>query len=164
MAPEGELPGSWLRRLATEDPVEARLRRVVFEALLAGRPVTASELASESGRPVAEVRNRLAELAARGLVELDDQGRLVGCMGLSLRPTGHRLQLGGRELYTWCAVDAVGIPAALEADAWIDSRCAECGRPLGIDVVHGVPSAVSGQAVRLWVADIVPGRAMAGDT
>lgn len=162
--PGVELPESWLRRLESQDPVEARLLGAGFRALLAGRSVAAPELAAGSGLPAAEVRERLAGLAAQGLVELDDRGTIVGCKGLSLRPTSHRLQLGGRDFYTWCAVDAIGIPAALEADARIESRCAGCGRPLGIDVAGGVPVAAAGEAVRVWVADIVPGRAMAGDT
>lgn len=162
MAPEVELPESWRQRLATQDPVEVRLRLAGFRAVLAGRAVAAPDLAAELGLVLAEVHDRLADLAARGLVELDDQGRLVGCMGLSTRPTSHRLRIGKREVYAWCAVDAVAIPAALEVDARIDTRCAGCGQPLRIDVVRGIPAA--GEAVQVWVADVAPGRAMAGDT
>lgn len=33
--------------------------------------------------------------------------------------TRHRLILDGQGLYTWCAIDAVGIPAALSLDAQV---------------------------------------------
>ncbi len=163
-APELELPESWRRRLAARDPVETRLRRAGFQAVLAGRAVAAPELAAELGLQVGEAREHLAGMAARGLVELDDRGTVVGCWGLSTRPTIHRLQMRGRHFYTWCAVDAIGIPAALDADARIDSRCAGCGRPLRIDVARGVPTVGAADTIRVWVADVVPGRAMAGDT
>lgn len=169
MEPEGttpdvELPESWRRRLANRDPIETRLRRAGFQAVLTGRTMAAPELAAELGLPMAEVRERLTEMAAKGLVELDDRGIVIGCWGLSTRPTIHRLQLDGRAFYTWCAVDAIGIPAALDADARIDSQCAGCSRPLRIDLAGGVPTAGTRGAIRVWVADVVPGRAMAGDT
>ncbi len=163
MGPDIDLPESWLRSLATQDPVETRLRRAGFRAILAGRAVGAPELAAELGLPVDEVREHLARMAATGLVELDERGTVIGCWGLSTRPTSHRLRIHGRQLYTWCAVDAVGIPAILEADARIDSRCAGCGRPLRIDLARGAPAAGIGDTVWIWVADRVPGRAMAGD-
>ena len=45
----------------------------------------------------------------------------------SLAETPHRLMLDGRQLYAFCAVDAVGIPAALQVDAQVESRCHMCG-------------------------------------
>lgn len=164
MRSEPALLESWLRSLATLDPVETELRRVGFQVILAGRSVSAPELAAGLGLPVEEVCEHLARMAATGLVELDERGAVIGCWGLSTRPTIHRLQIHDRQFYTWCAIDAVGIPAVLKADARIDSRCAGCGRTLQIDLVRGMPMAGTGNAVRVWVADRVPGRAMAGDT
>ncbi|HEY3059929.1 MAG TPA: organomercurial lyase [Chloroflexota bacterium] len=61
--------------------------------------------------------------------------------GFSLVPARqHRLAMRGRQFWTWCAIDAVGIPAGLGEDAgraeWRDLRaggdstCA-CGDCLG---------------------------------
>jgi hypothetical protein len=161
---EQALPESWLRWQAAQDPRETRLRLAGFRAILAGRAVTARELAAEAGHAPGEVAARLRQMAARGLVELDDRGGLVGAWGLTTRPTGHGLRVDGRDLYVWCAVDAIGIPAALGADARVESRCAGCGRPVVIELVGGTPAAGAGERVRVWVADVVPGRAMAGDT
>ncbi len=45
----------------------------------------------------------------------------------------------------------------------MESPCAGCGRPVRIDLVRGVPT-MGPDEVIIWVADVVPGRAMAGDT
>ncbi len=161
---ETRLPESWLAWLSRQAPLETRLRQAGFQAILRGRPATPTDLAAELELSDAEVHTRLMDMAVRGLVEVDDRGVLVGCWGLSTRPTAHRLELNGRSLYTWCAVDAIGIPAALEADARVESRCAACGGPIEIELLGGAPCAGAGEATRVWVADIVPGRAMAGDT
>ena len=41
--------------------------------------------------------------------------------------------------YVWCAVDAVGIPAALGVDAQIASRCFFCGAAVSLTVKEGEP-------------------------
>jgi alkylmercury lyase len=54
-----------------------------------------------------------------------------------LTETPHRLVLSGQPLYAFCAVDAVGIPAALELDARVESRCHGCGMPLLLTLTRG---------------------------
>lgn len=66
-----------------------------------------------------------------------DPDRIVGVRGLSLVETRDRLTLGGRQLYAWCAVDAVGIPAALGGEARVDSCCHHCGAPLPVALRDG---------------------------
>lgn len=161
---DSALPESWLQWQAAQDPLETRLRLAGFQAVFAGRSVTARDLAAEVGRPLEEVGDRLRQMAARGLVELDNRGRVVGSWGLTTRPTGHRLQVNGRDLYVWCAVDAIGIPAALGADARVESHCAGCGEPIEIALARGALVGRAGEGIQIWVADVVPGRAMAGDT
>lgn len=46
-------------------------------------------------------------------------------MGLTHEPTKHALDLDGRRLYVWCALDAVGIPVALGRSARIMSTTAD---------------------------------------
>jgi hypothetical protein len=50
--------------------------------------------------------------AAKGRLEVDDGGALVGIHGLTLRSTRHRFVHDGRSHHTWCAFDSIGIPAA----------------------------------------------------
>src|SRR5205823_2343561 len=86
------------------------LRRASFRAVLGGAARALDDLAREAGASAEEA----AELARRDLVLLDGAGRVVGAAGLSLEPIRqHRLRMRGRAFWTWCAIDAVGIPAAL---------------------------------------------------
>ncbi len=50
-------------------------------------------------------------------VERDQQGRVVGFSGLTLRPTAHSLRVGDRQLYAWCAWDTLFLPALLDETA-----------------------------------------------
>jgi alkylmercury lyase len=58
-------------------------------------------------------------------------------------PAGHRLRLAGRQFWTWCAFDGIGIPAALDFDAVLDTRCPYCGRPIQVVIAAGRPPADS---------------------
>jgi Alkylmercury lyase len=54
-------------------------------------------------------------------------------------PTAFRVQAGGRSWYANCAWDAFGICAALHVDGRIETSCPDCGEPLSIEVIDGVP-------------------------
>jgi hypothetical protein len=51
--------------------------------------------------------------------------------------TPHRVETGGRTWFANCAWDALGIPAALNADGRVDSVCADCGEPVELEVREG---------------------------
>jgi hypothetical protein len=51
--------------------------------------------------------------------------------------TPHRVEAAGRSWFANCAWDALGIPAALHADAKIESACPDCGEPLTLEVRDG---------------------------
>src|SRR5581483_3377736 len=90
---------------------------------------------------------------------------VVGAAGLSLVPARqHRLTLGGRAFWTWCAVDAVGIPAALGADAVVETTCHGCGVAVRVVLRAGAAAEASHPDARLWNAEHQPGRSMAGGT
>jgi hypothetical protein len=91
----------------------------------------------------------VAGLHQRGLVELDADGLITGIHGLSTTPTAHRIIHDGRTIHTWCAFDAVGIPAALGLDALAETSCPTCGQHLDITFAHGRPTARTD--VRLWL-------------
>jgi alkylmercury lyase len=63
--------------------------------------------------------------------ELDNAGNVVG-LGLSVVPTSHSYQINGRQLYVWCAADAILFPIIHKASAVIES-----------------PDPISGDKVRL---------------
>ena len=113
---------------------------VVLSELARGEPVETSRIATRAGMPAPEVLDLLRGSPA----EWDDDGRLVG-FGLTLRATGHRFQIDGRVLYTWCAPDALAFPAVLGIEAHVESPCFVTGEPIRIDVgpegVRGVEPA-----------------------
>jgi len=92
--------------------------------------------------PGSALRARRAtdELVERGRAEVDDGGRIVGVHGLTLRETRHHFLHAGRLHRTWCAFDAIGIPAALAIDADARTRCPSCGDALHIPIHGGQPA------------------------
>lgn len=140
--------------LGSFTPEEQAVTRVVFQSLLEGRPIGLDAVARTLGEPAAAVEPVVARLLERGTMERDPStGQLVGARGLSLTPTPHRLVLDGRPLHAFCAVDAVGIPAALGRDARVASRCHACGAPLGLTVTAGVVTDSSPGTVVIWAAE-----------
>ena len=109
-----------------------------FAALWDGRAVRPEDLVP--GRP-GPARRAAAELVDRGRAEIDDQGRVVGVHGLTLRPTRHGFVHAGRFHPTWCAFDSIGIPAALAIDAEARTTCPSCDRALCIPIRRGHPDA-----------------------
>jgi hypothetical protein len=93
-----------------------------------------------TGFALEKVGALLDGLTERGLVVVEpNSGRVVGSRGLSWVPTDHRLRIRGHTLYTWCAEDAVGIPAGLGEDASIASHCHLCGAPVNVVCGATVP-------------------------
>jgi len=107
-----------------------------FAALWAGRAARPEELVRRRPR---RVRRVTAELVERGRAEVDEDGRVVGIHGLTLRSTRHGFVHAGRLHQTWCAYDSIGIPAALAVDAEVRTTCPSCGRPLRLAIRRGQP-------------------------
>jgi alkylmercury lyase len=144
---------------------EQALRKAAFRAILAGEAIDRDGLVMATGFASEKVDALLDGLTERGLVVVEpDSGRVVGIWGLSAVPTGHRLHIRGRDLYTWCALDAVGIPAGLGEDANIVSRCYQCGVPVNVEVSVGQVAHAVPPDVRLWVMADVVGRSVVGFT
>jgi hypothetical protein len=146
--------------LASFSDEERAVSRYLFGRVLAGQAVRPEELGGAIGlRPVA-ASNALTALRDRGTLLIDEAtGEVVGARGLSLRETPHALRLRDRTLYAFCAVDALGIPAALGLDADVTSRCHACRAPLRIAVRGGaVADAASGAVI--WAVDRDPCRSL----
>ncbi|MGH8999383.1 MAG: organomercurial lyase [Acidimicrobiia bacterium] len=116
-----------------------------FVALWDGRAARPDELVPGSAR---RVRRATAELVDRGRAEVDDDGRVVGVHGLTLRETRHGFLHAGRLHRTWCAFDAVGIPAALQIAADARTTCPACGRAVHVPIRGGQPEVSD---VALWL-------------
>jgi alkylmercury lyase len=134
-------------------PEEVALTRVVFQRLLDGHATRPDGLAGALGMTPAVVAVAVDRLVERGTIAVDPEtGDVVGARGLSLGETPHRLTLNGRRLYAFCAVDAVGIPAALEADARVESRCHGCGAAVSVTLNKGIVTEAP-PGVLVWAAE-----------
>lgn len=137
------------------EPVARAVRRIAvagFWALWSGRSVTLGELLADEGPTLAEATEHLCH---RGRVELSPDGHLIGVHGLCGRPTPHQIEHGEGAVNTWCALDAIGIPAALGIDARARTRCPTCQRSLAVRLVAGIPEPLAGAA--LWYPEVACG-------
>lgn len=128
------------------------LREAAFAALVRDRRASdPDDLARSTGLEAATTRDLTATLVAAGWLDQDEAGHITGAAGLSLTTGPHGLTLGGGPFRTWCAYDALGIAAALEADALVETACGQCGVPIRIEFHDGVPDRAGPE--RLWLAD-----------
>lgn len=102
------------------------------------------------------------QLVGRALI-VDERGRVVAAHGLSAIPARqHRLTLRGRPFWTWCAIDALGIPAGLGEDAVAETTCELCATAVRVEFKAGKVMAASHPAARVWDAQRLEGRGTAG--
>lgn len=108
---------------ANQTPIEAstlphRFELQALRLLALGEPVSAEMVASKLGIP-AGIAQSVFE-ASRGKGQWDAEGRLIGS-ALTLVPTPHHFRIMDRDLYTWCAHDAIFLPGLLGAVAEVES-------------------------------------------
>jgi alkylmercury lyase len=135
------------------DPTEQRAILGLLGMLAGGQPVTARTLAERSGSSITEVESLLADLPR---LERDDLDRVVGCFGLSLRPTPHRLSIGRHVLHAWCAWDALYLPVALDSSVGVSSTCPVTRR--GVELVVTPEGVARRQPSTVLVSFIDPER------
>ncbi len=157
--------GGLAQYLASLEPVEKAVRREAFLAIVAGQPATIGRLSQLTALEPSEVMGATQRLSDKGIVVYDPEaGMIVGSGGLSLRPTEHSLTLDGRALFTWCAADAIGIPAALGKDARINSICHACGEPIAITLTAGAVTAAIPDTTLVWVVEADTSQSVSGHT
>lgn len=92
---------------------------LLVRSLAKGEPVTRGCIASGLKMSASDVQLALDSFAD---LVYDSAGNIVAC-GLSLAPTPHSFTVGSRQLYTWCALDALMYPVALEQTVQVMSHC-----------------------------------------
>ncbi len=96
------------------------------------------EIAAVLGRPQLEVEASLHRLgASRLLVLAPGTTNVWVAPPFCAVPTDFRVNALGRTYWGICIWDALGIPAALRADATITARCGDCGDELSLEVRDG---------------------------
>ena len=137
------------------EPVARAVRSIAalgFRVLWGGQTVTLAELLGEDGAALNEAAEHLRR---RGRIELSADGHLIAVHGLSLRPTPHHVEHDDSVINTWCALDAIGIPASMGIDAWARTKCPTCQGPLAVRFSAGNPQPLP-DAV-LWYPDVTCG-------
>jgi alkylmercury lyase len=122
--------------------------------LARGKPASPEEITAASAKSPEEVRAALERFPS---AEWDEQGRVVG-LGLTLQLTPHRLEMEGRTLFAWCALDALLFPILLERPASIESPCRGTGDPVHIEVT---PAGIEAVEPPSAVVSIVAARDLA---
>ena len=125
-----------------------------LDLLARGKPASPEKIAAASGMSPEEVRAALDRFPS---TEWDEQGRVVG-LGLTLQLTPHRLELEGRTLFAWCALDALLSPILLERPASIESPCRGTGDPVHFEVT---PAGIEAVEPPSAVVSIVAARDLA---
>jgi alkylmercury lyase len=109
---------------------DARLYVAVKRLLANARPVAPQKIADLLDDPVRDVLDSLEHVPG---VEWDANNNVVG-WGLTLRPTPHRFDVDGKQLYTWCAFDTLFFPALLGRTVTVRSTCPESGDDIQVTV------------------------------
>ncbi len=122
----------------TED-LDWTVRAFVYATIVErGRPPAVDEMAAGLGIGVAEARAAYRRLDRRHALFLDPGTDAIRMAHpFSGVPTPFRVHANGRAYWANCAWDALGIPAALHADATIDAVLAEDGAPVRLAVEGG---------------------------
>ena len=138
------------------DELDLRIRNHVYAsftqtglALSPGK--TASGLGLDANQ-VADAYRRLHDAHALVLHLGTTEIRMLN--PFSAVETPHRVEAAGRSWFANCAWDALGIPAALRADAHIRSSCPDCGETLELEVRDGRLA----RGAELLVHFVVPAR------
>jgi alkylmercury lyase len=113
------------------DRDEQHAALALYRLLAEGSPVDAAALAERTTMSTPHAAQRLDRWPE---VFRDGQGRVVAFGGLSLAKTTHRLEIGGRQLYTWCAWDTLFLPELLGRTASVTSECPMSGEPVELTV------------------------------
>lgn len=113
------------------EPTMAQLAVSLLRELAKGEPITlerAIEMGAEHG-----VGAQVIETARSQFSQLDDEGNIVGFVGLTLSPTQHRFVVGGRDLYTWCTLDGLFLTPLLGEEARIETT-SPSGNPVDVEL------------------------------
>jgi len=131
-------------RPSTEFSSQVRLQ-VMRQVIETGRVPRSEETALALGRTPAEVGAAHRLLAEAHVFVLEPgTSELRMAPPFSAIPTPFEVQVGERKWWGNCIWDAMGIGAALHAEARISSRCPDCGHAISITVNGPTVSGDSG--------------------
>lgn len=129
----------------TLSPDDQELALAIYRRLAAGTSVSLGAVAEELGRDEGDIAETLEQWP--GVFRADD-GHIVSFWGLALPEMAHRFRIDGRTLYTWCAWDALFLPALIGQQADVESQSPVSGEHVRLTVTSdGVEEVVPDGAV-----------------
>jgi alkylmercury lyase len=117
--------------IGTLDAEQQRVAVSLYRLLAEGGPVAAERLADRAALPLETVEKLLDDWPA---VYRDEHGSVVGFWGLAIREMPHRLEIGGRTVYAWCAWDTLFLPEIVGGRAAVSSTCPTTGETVSLEV------------------------------
>lgn len=104
---------------------------MLYQLLAAGQPVAVADFAEKINLGCDEGHALLDSWTG---VTYDGQHHIDGFWGLSLADTTHQFNLGGHQLYTWCAWDLLFIPHLLGQSITAQTRCPVSGQEIQLSI------------------------------
>ena len=101
----------------------------IQKQLLLGNPLDIETVAETLATSVEETAQIVAKFG-----ETNQQDKVVAFAGVSIIPTRHAFKVNGKQLYTWCAADALVFPGFLDVTAEIASTDPINGEPITLTV------------------------------
>ena len=128
-----------MESLESFDALDRSVRQYIYEHFVdQERPPTAGETATALQLPVSEVEAALKRLHESHVLVLEpDRPEIRFAQPFCAVPTRYQVLAKGHSWWGTCAWDALGIPAALKADAEIVATCPDCEGPITIRVQAG---------------------------
>lgn len=99
--------------------------------IIKGKPLTISEMADRLQVSTEKVQEIIDVFHN---IERDEDEKIVGLAGFTLRPTRHRCTLDDRVFYVWCAGDSLGFPLMLNQPVEVASACYATNYPITLTV------------------------------
>lgn len=130
--------------------------RVYHQMLLSfartGQPTTTESLVNALALSREKVEQSLNLLESGGSIYRDPETRaILAAYPFSATPTQHVVRFAdGHFVYAMCAIDALGMPVMLDADARVESRCTRCDKEIRITVKRNALAEVSPPGARVW--------------
>jgi hypothetical protein len=118
---------------------DAEVRRYLYERFVAtGRPPTAAQTAAALRLNEDEAAAAYRRLADAHVIVLEPGTTAVRMAApLSAKPTPFLVTTDLGRFYGNCVWDALGVAAMLDADARIDTDCADCGEAMLLEISGG---------------------------
>ena len=121
--------------------LSAKLAIYEHFASVGSRP-SVHDIAARVGAAVPQIREIFRRLQKQRVLVLEADGDSIRMAPpFSGIPTQHRVTAAGVSYYANCAWDALGIPAALQRQATVHSRCEQSLEPLELKVSDHGPEA-----------------------